>query len=295
MEVESYMSKEWNCDFSQRGACPICHAMVCGDLPIALDWPPLGAASPQSRPQLPRSSDPIPAWQPQKGNNLTGPIPTTIGLISKLSNLSFSDNKLSGPIPKEIEGDLPNEIGNLTNLLALGLSSNSFSGHIPKEFSDLTSLWSLDINDNQLEGELPRSLASLINLQYLHVAMNRFTGIFPPDLGRNNTLYFVSLHDNFFTGEIPEAVCSGFNLTYIKVGNNSFSGPLQKCLRNCSNIRVADFSQNQFTGELLPDWTKYENLESLMVLSTFSPPSFWEALEKLIQEDREGSIQFRTV
>ena len=65
-------------------------------------------------------------------NQLSGPIPESIGNLSQLESLLLSSNQLSGPIPKSI--------GNLSQLELLYLSGNQLScDEIP---SSLTSIWS---------------------------------------------------------------------------------------------------------------------------------------------------------
>jgi Leucine-rich repeat (LRR) protein len=47
------------------------------------------------------------------------------------------------------------------------LKGNGITGGIPKEFGNLTSLTSLDLENNRLSGEIPSSLGDLKKLQFL--------------------------------------------------------------------------------------------------------------------------------
>jgi len=58
-------------------------------------------------------------------NKLDGTIPTTIGNLSRLKELSIMENHLSG--------GLPSELGQLTQLESLGIGYNHFTGVIPEE------------------------------------------------------------------------------------------------------------------------------------------------------------------
>ena len=58
------------------------------------------------------------------GNNLVGTIPSELGNLSNLTELSLTYNQLSGSIPPEL--------GNLSNLTELVLDSNQLSGVIPR-------------------------------------------------------------------------------------------------------------------------------------------------------------------
>jgi uncharacterized protein (DUF1330 family) len=89
-------------------------------------------------------------------NNLVGSIPTELGNLTGLTNLTLRNNQLSGSIPVEL--------GNLTNLQYLYLNSNQLSGAIPEELGNLTQLKVLLLNNNYLGGPIPTSLTNLNNL-----------------------------------------------------------------------------------------------------------------------------------
>ncbi|KAH0915043.1 hypothetical protein HID58_029489, partial [Brassica napus] len=63
--------------------------------------------------------------------------------------IDFSGNNFSGKIPKSI--------GLLKGLRLLNLSSNRFSNHIPQSLANLTNLEELDLSRNQLSGPIPQS------------------------------------------------------------------------------------------------------------------------------------------
>jgi Leucine-rich repeat (LRR) protein len=58
-----------------------------------------------------------------ESNQLSGPIPSSLGRLTDLFELSLGDNQLTGPIPSSLS--------NLTNLMVLGLENNQLEG-IPK-------------------------------------------------------------------------------------------------------------------------------------------------------------------
>ena len=71
-------------------------------------------------------------------NQLSGVIPPSICLLSKLTYLNLSYNVLSGLIP--------GSIGNLTNINSLFLWRNNLFGPIPPEIGKLRNLTSLDLS-----------------------------------------------------------------------------------------------------------------------------------------------------
>ena len=68
-------------------------------------------------------------------NQLTGPIPSELGKLSNLIELSLWGNQLTGPIPPEL--------GSLSELGVLELAGNQLTGPIPLELGRLTNLWDL--------------------------------------------------------------------------------------------------------------------------------------------------------
>ena len=96
-------------------------------------------------------------------NNLSGPIPASLGNLTQLIDLRLYDNQLSGPIPTEL--------GNLSNLTELNLSTNQLSGSIPESIGNLSNLERLDLSNNQLQGRpIPQFLRLLSDLTSLYLA-----------------------------------------------------------------------------------------------------------------------------
>ncbi|KAL6888491.1 hypothetical protein ACP4OV_009517 [Aristida adscensionis] len=90
-------------------------------------------------------------------NDLTGVIPSKIGLVKELHGLNLSFNKF--------HGDVPQSICNLKNLLVLDLSSNYLSGTIPEALNNLHFLSAFNVSFNDLEGTLPTT-GQLSTLQF---------------------------------------------------------------------------------------------------------------------------------
>ena len=111
-------------------------------------------------------------------NDLTGPVPTWLGGLIELQQLSLGHNRLSGSIPLEL--------GRLTKLDTLYLAGNDLTGGIPYSLSDLPSLTRLFLYDNNLGGSIPSVLGNLEMLEYLHLRGNSITGCVP--LGLINVL-----------------------------------------------------------------------------------------------------------
>jgi hypothetical protein len=80
-------------------------------------------------------------------NQLTGTIPSFLGMFTRLIYLQLHTNELNGTIPSSLEA--------LTGLMVdLGLSNNNLTGTIPSSLGALTVLAGLWLFNNQLNGTL---------------------------------------------------------------------------------------------------------------------------------------------
>jgi hypothetical protein len=111
---------------------------------------------------------------------LSGVLPSELGLLTYLDQLTLSHTRLNGTIPVELysgfqymnralrggirylyldnsqfSGTLSTSLGLLTSLVDLYLSNNEFSGSIPKELGKLTNLNKLQLQGNHLTGSIP--------------------------------------------------------------------------------------------------------------------------------------------
>ncbi|XP_040948932.1 receptor-like protein 15 isoform X3 [Gossypium hirsutum] len=92
-------------------------------------------------------------------------------VLTCLSGIDLSCNKLTGEIPSEVK--------NLRNIYALNLSHNNLIGPIPPAFSNLKQIESLDLSHNNLSGKIPPQLVGLYRLSYFSVAYNNLSGSTP--------------------------------------------------------------------------------------------------------------------
>ncbi|KAL6196105.1 hypothetical protein ACLB2K_031720 [Fragaria x ananassa] len=180
---------------------------------------------------------------------LTGPIPTSIGNLTKLVNLNLAGCSFYGPIPQTI--------GSLKHLYYLDLNNNNLSGQIPSSVGNLSELNYLDLTSNKLGGNIPISsettlgLDMLHNTQHFHLGDNQFSGSIPTQLFSSKmALMHLLLDRNNLSGEIPSTLGLMNNLQTLRLDWNSLSGPVPLSLNNLSNIAVLYLSNNQFVGPL---------------------------------------------
>ncbi|KAK3120970.1 hypothetical protein QOZ80_8BG0644140 [Eleusine coracana subsp. coracana] len=92
-------------------------------------------------------------------------------ILTALTAIDFSSNRL--------EGTIPESIGRLVSLRVLNLSHNAFLGKIPAQLGGMTELESLDLSCNQLSGEIPQDLTNLTFLDVLNLSNNHLVGKIP--------------------------------------------------------------------------------------------------------------------
>ena len=127
-------------------------------------------------------------------NQLSGPIPTQLGQLRKLTNLSLSDNKLTGR----------NSVGTRQSrqTARVDLGTNLLTGVIPRELSGLTNLEWLDLENNDLKGEIPVEFGDLAKIKWMYFGGNRLAGRIPNELGRLSNLHELFLVADRQSGQL---------------------------------------------------------------------------------------------
>ena len=200
-------------------------------------------------------------------NNLSGPIPASLGNLSELQFLALSDNQLTGLIPtnlanlhqlqdlylqfNQLSGTIPTNLANLSQLQTLDLWGNQLTGNIPPMLTNLSALTALLLCDNQLTGSIPANLASLSGLGVLRLDNNQLSGGIPTNLGNLSQLLYLYLNANNLVGPIPSTLGELSQLNGLDLSSNQLSGPIPASLGNLSQLQVLlDLSHNQLTGTI---------------------------------------------
>jgi Leucine-rich repeat (LRR) protein len=209
------------------------------------------------------------------GSQYEGSLPTELGRLAELTDLSLSSRGLNGTLPSELgmlstlqvlhisrsslTGTLPTQFGLLTNLRSLDLSQNDFSSVIPTEMGQLTPLMRLDISDNSLSGGFPNQLTRLSNLVVLNVGNNNlnqallnntfdtYTNLETLDLSQNGLAF--SSFEYSGTQGFP-SLRSNTALTYFDVSSNLFTATMPSTIQYLTNLVHLNMSKGKFTGEL---------------------------------------------
>jgi hypothetical protein len=222
-------------------------------------------------------------------NNLSGPIPSELGLLTDLIALGFEQNPLIiGTIPDTLQnltalqrfkcmycsltGVIPTWIGQAwPELFLLGLTENSITGSLPASLSDLSNLFLIALDDNFLTGSLD-ALQSLSSLERVYLEQNDFVGTIDGafmaaavglktlDLSNNNlvgsvpthlmeSVEILDLHDNQLT-VFSDTVPENNNLEMLALHRNPFVGTLPSSIDNLQALTHLDLTSTTFNGTM---------------------------------------------
>nr|GMD65836.1 receptor-like kinase TMK4 [Ipomoea batatas] len=225
-------------------------------------------------------------------NNLTGPLPWSIGM-SKIQNLWLDNQKqgLSGTI---------DVISSMTQLSQLWLQGNAFTGPIP-DLSKCENLFDLQLKDNQLTGVVPVSLTVHPNLENITLQNNKLQGPMPlfgnkvkATLGDTNSFcmdtpgpcdpqvtalltiagglgypirFAQSWKGNDACQNWAFITCDsqGKNVTTVNLGNQRFSGTISPNFSKLTSLRNLYLNDNNLTGPIPENLTTLPNLQVLDV------------------------------
>lgn len=192
---------------------------------------------------------------------LTGPLPQSIGRLSRLTSLILIGCGFSGRIP--------DSIGSLELVDNLSLNENNFTGPVPATIGNMLNLYWLDLADNQLSGSIPVSsgdtpgLDLLVDTKHFHFGKNQLTGTIPPSLFNSNmTLIHVLFDNNRLSGSIPSSLGLVRTLEAIRFDSNSLSGEIPSNINNLTLVNELFLSNNELSGPV-PDLSGMNSLNFL--------------------------------
>lgn len=156
-------------------------------------------------------------------NRLRGAIPDdAFEFAVEMVELHAAHNDLSGPLPRSM--------GKMEKLASLRLNDNARlgdAGGVPATLGDCASLVVVDLSRTGLRGEIPDGLFSRMRLlASVHLASNGFTGRVPPSLRDATMLRRVDLQRNAFTGAPPAWFVEMEHLERVDLTHNRLTGPI---------------------------------------------------------------------
>jgi Leucine-rich repeat (LRR) protein len=178
-------------------------------------------------------------------NSLSGSFQlTNHSLVSWLSRLDISRNRIHNQIPTEIGACFP-------RLVFLNLSRNDFSGSIPSSISNMSLLEVLDLSNNGLSGNIPEQLVeNCLSLGVLVLSNNYFKGqLFWKNFNLKYSTKLI-LGGNQLTGILLNSLSNGSHLKALDVSLNNLSGKIPRWIGYMSSLQYLDLSENNLFGSL---------------------------------------------
>ncbi|CAM0872956.1 unnamed protein product [Alopecurus aequalis] len=199
---------------------------------------------------------------------------SVLARMPMLQNLSLSNNKL--------EGVLPRALGSMTSLQHLDLSNNRFVGSIPAELSRLGNLGHLNLSSNGFAGGLPLGFRNLRKLKYLDLHGNGFVGKLDDIFAQLQSPVHVDFSCNQFSGSlasISDNSSVASTLQYLNVSHNMLSGAVFESDPTplFDVLEVFDASYNALSGNV-PSFNFMISLKVLRLQNNNFSGSIPEAL-----------------
>ncbi|RWR77542.1 protein STRUBBELIG-RECEPTOR FAMILY 8-like protein [Cinnamomum micranthum f. kanehirae] len=112
-----------------------------------------------------------------------------------------------------------------------------------------------------LNGTIGYLLSNLLSLKTLDVSNNNIHDTIPYQLPPNLT--HLNLASNNFSGNLPYSISTMVSLIYMNVSHNSLAMSLGDIFTNLQGLSSLDLSFNNFTGDLPNSFTSLSNLSTL--------------------------------
>ncbi|XP_015894341.1 receptor-like protein EIX2 [Ziziphus jujuba] len=186
-------------------------------------------------------------------NLILGPIPQSLGNLSRLQALYLSNNSM-------LSGTTPESIGQLVELQILDLSLNSWDGIITEvHFLNLTNLLHLSLSSTKnLVLKVPNDWIPPFNLVLIKIIGCQLGPAFPAWLKTQTNLAIITLSNTSISGILPDWVWKFPSwmpmLSTLDLSDNHLKGGLSRSLPFGSLcLNSVDLSFNQFEGSV-PLW-----------------------------------------
>ncbi|KAG5025317.1 hypothetical protein AAZX31_08G126300 [Glycine max] len=202
-----------------------------------------------------------------------------ISFKSQLSNETLSPlsswNHNSSPC--NWTGVLCDRLGQ--RVTGLDLSGFGLSGHLSPYVGNLSSLQSLQLQNNQFRGVIPDQIGNLLSLKVLNMSSNMLEGKLPSNITHLNELQVLDLSSNKIVSKIPEDISSLQKLQALKLGRNSLYGAIPASLGNISSLKNISFGTNFLTGWIPSELGRLHDLIELdLILNNLNgtvPPAIF--------------------
>ncbi len=169
-----------------------------------------------------------------------------------------------GTAGNNLSGPLPTSIWDLSEMVSFNIHFNAVNGTIPTTIGNLKKLTQFLADNNQFTWSIPTTIGWAISLEWLNLSSNDINWTIPSELNTTN-INAVWLGNNFLVWPIPDL--SSRNWSQFQVGQNQFTGSLPSWIGNEPNLEMITFNDNQFTGPIPSSWAWLTSLGRLYLNS----------------------------
>ncbi|XP_047079271.1 protein STRUBBELIG-RECEPTOR FAMILY 8-like [Lolium rigidum] len=143
-----------------------------------------------------------------------------------------------------LNGSLGYELSNLYSLKTLDLSNNNIRGSIPYQLPP--NLTYMNLATNNFSGNLPYSISNMGSIEYLNVSHNSLAQQIGDLFGNLSSLSELDISFNQLTGDLPNSIGSLSNLSSLYMQNNQLTGSVN--VLGGLGLTTLNIANNNFTG-----------------------------------------------
>ncbi|CAN1326618.1 Protein STRUBBELIG-RECEPTOR FAMILY 8 [Linum perenne] len=135
-----------------------------------------------------------------------------------------------------------------SSVVSLQISGLGLSGSMGYLLSDLTSLKTMDLSNNNFRDTIPYQMPP--NLTSLNLARNNLSGNLPYSLSTMASLGYLNVSGNSLSQAVGDVFTNLSHLNTLDLSFNNFSGDLPASFTSLSNLSTLNVQDNQLTGSL---------------------------------------------
>ncbi|XP_039781074.1 protein STRUBBELIG-RECEPTOR FAMILY 8-like isoform X2 [Panicum virgatum] len=157
-----------------------------------------------------------------------------------------------------LDGSLGYELSNLFSLKTLDLSNNNLHGSVPYQLPP--NLTYLNLASNNFSGNLPYSITNMASIEYLNLSHNSLSNQMGDLFGNLNALSELDVSFNKLTGDLPNSMGSLSNLSSLYMQNNQFTGSVNVLRGLSPALNTLDIANNNFSGWIPKEFSSIPDL-----------------------------------